>query len=82
VLIPGSTIGDVSQPSRCYRIVRAVGRGGMGEVYEAVQVQLARRVALKTIRAAQKEVEVGDGEIIGRLCRPGGSRAGAGQTVP
>jgi hypothetical protein len=51
VLIPGSTIGDVSQPSRCYRIVRAVGRGGMGEIYEAVQVQLARRVALKTIRA-------------------------------
>ncbi len=51
MLIPGSTIGDVSQPSRCYRIVRAVGRGGMGEIYEAVQVQLGRRVALKTIRA-------------------------------
>ncbi len=51
MLVPGSTIGDVSQPSRCYRIVRAVGRGGMGEIYEAVQIQLARRVALKTIRA-------------------------------
>jgi serine/threonine protein kinase len=31
---------------------------------------------------AQKEAEVGDDEIIGRLCRPGGSRAGAGQTLP
>ena len=41
----------MGKPSRRYQIVRAVGRGGMGEVYEAVQVQLARRVALKTIRA-------------------------------
>lgn len=40
MLVPGSTIGDVSQPSRCYRIVRAVGRGGMGEIYEAVQMHL------------------------------------------
>jgi serine/threonine protein kinase len=48
VLNPGSTVGE---PSRRYQIVRAVGRGGMGEVYEATQVQLARRVALKTIRA-------------------------------
>jgi serine/threonine protein kinase len=48
VLNPGSTVGE---PSRRYQIVRAVGRGGMGEVYEAMQVQLARRVALKTIRA-------------------------------
>jgi serine/threonine protein kinase len=48
VLNPGSTVGE---PSRRYQIVRAVGRGGMGEVYEATQVQLARRVAIKTIRA-------------------------------
>jgi serine/threonine-protein kinase len=48
VLSPGSILGE---PSRRYQIVRAVGRGGMGEVYEATQVQLARRVALKTIRA-------------------------------
>jgi serine/threonine protein kinase len=51
VLIPGSTIGDVSLPSRCDRIVRAIGRAGMGEIYEAVQVQLGGRVALETIRA-------------------------------
>ena len=35
-----------------FRIERLVGRGGMGVVYEAIQLMLGRRVALKLIRPA------------------------------
>src|SRR5690349_509839 len=39
----GAVIGD-------YRLVEAIGRGGMGEVWEAEQISLKRRVALKLLR--------------------------------
>lgn len=45
VPIPGETFGD-------YRIIRLLGKGGMGEVYEAEHIPTSRRLALKVMSHA------------------------------
>jgi serine/threonine protein kinase len=49
-----------------YRIVRQIGHGGMGEVYEAYEQRLQRRVALKVI-APRKADEYGAEDLVRRF---------------
>lgn len=77
-----------------YRIVRVIGAGGMGQVYEAIQESPNRSVALKLLRASidteqtrsRFDYEV---EMLGRLQHPGIARiyeagvwAEEGRTLP
>src|SRR5262249_3115715 len=48
-----------------YRVVRFIARGGMGEVYEADDLELATRIALKSIAAERSK----DGPALDRFKR-------------
>src|SRR5438105_3597914 len=55
-LEPSPASAREGQPSRRklgeYLLVREIGRGGMGTVFEAIQESLDRRVAVKVLRGA------------------------------
>ena len=57
-----------------YRIVRPLGRGGMGAVYEALQTDLNRRVALKVLHPHLAQ----DPQLVTRFRREAMSAAGLG----
>ena len=59
-----------------YRIIRILGEGGMGTVYEAEQDSPRRRVALKVVRAGLSSREMRkrferESQALGRLQHPG-----------
>ena len=59
-----------------YRLVREVGRGGMGVVYEALDLQLERSVAIKSLkvrgnRPSQLKRFLREARITSRLNHPG-----------
>jgi TolB-like protein len=63
-LTPGARVGR-------YAVIRRIGRGGFGAVYEAHDGALHRLVALKMFHAATTEADVGrEGEAAARLAHP------------
>ena len=63
---PGQVLGD-------FRLIRQLGQGGMGSVWEAEQVSLRRRVALKLLRPGRgaPRLLVREARVAGRLDHPG-----------
>ncbi len=73
----GSEPPPVRESIGNYRVLRKLGEGGMGVVYEAEQSQPRRRVALKVIRGGRHVDELHlrlfkrEAESLGRLRHPG-----------
>jgi serine/threonine protein kinase/TolB-like protein len=63
------TFAEGEVVARRYRIVSFIAQGGMGEVYEAEDLDLGGRVALKTIRAKRLESGKSGGRAVERFRR-------------
>ncbi|MCU0756027.1 MAG: serine/threonine protein kinase [Xanthomonadales bacterium] len=67
----------IGQRHAQFEIVRLLGEGGMGEVYEGYDHKLERRVAIKAIRAEARLVGeirarfLREARVLGRLAHPG-----------
>ena len=62
-LTPGTRLGP-------YEIVSALGAGGMGEVYKAVDTRLGRTVAIKTLDSSHSERFLQEARAIAALSHP------------
>ncbi len=74
--VAGQSGEDVPKRIGQYSILRVIGQGGMGVVYEAQQESPRRRVALKVIRAGLASEHMKrrfrlEAEVLGRLQHPG-----------
>ncbi len=95
-----TSLGDEDSPARApywqpdtgarvgrYRIVRLIGRGGMGSVYEAIDEQLGRPVAVKLLqpglasRAMLRRFEL-EPRLLARLRHPGIAQIFEAGTIP
>lgn len=68
--------GDLGLSIGQFRVIRLLGRGGMGEVYEVEQQHPRRRVALKLLREGLRTAESVrrfelEARVLGRLQHPG-----------
>ncbi|MGC4121837.1 MAG: protein kinase [Myxococcales bacterium] len=68
---PSAVLLQPNQQLGQYRIVRLLGEGGMGAVYEAVHVELNRRVALKTLKTEVENLPT----VLERFLREGRAAA-------
>ncbi len=59
--------GFIGQKVRAYRIVRELGRGGMGVVYEAVHDEIGQRAAVKTLNLQRLAGSANDPAIAQRF---------------